>query len=70
MNLRIETTQENGISNVHYGFAQAINMKNQITIDMGFSTSVMYDTSYCDRIEKSEKVIDLATNGGVMQSRL
>ena len=31
-NLHIKMTLENEISNAHYGFAQAINKKNQIII--------------------------------------
>ena len=30
----------------------------------------MYDPEYCDKIEKSDKVLYLATNGGVMHSGL
>ena len=67
-NLQIETTRENEIYNVHYGFAQAIDMKKKITIDTRSSALVMCDQSYCDKIDKSDKVIDIETNGGVMQS--
>ena len=45
-------------------------MKNQIIIDTVSSTLVMCDPSYCDKIENSDKVLDLATNGGVMHSGL
>ena len=45
-------------------------MKNQIIIDTVSSTLVMCDPLYCDKIEKSDRVLDLATNGGVMHSRL
>ena len=45
-------------------------MKNQIIIETGSSILVMCDPSYCDKIERSDKVIDLATNGGVMHSGL
>ena len=62
-NLHIEETRENEIYNVHYGFAQAIDMKKKITIDTGSSTLVMCNPSYCDKINKSDKVLDLATNG-------
>ena len=61
-NLQIKTTQEDELSNIHYGFTQAIDMKNKITIDTGSSASIMCDPAYCDKIEKSEKVLDLATN--------
>ena len=37
-NLQIKTTRENEISNVQYGFVQAINMKKHIIIDTGYST--------------------------------
>ena len=40
--------------------------KIKIIIDTGSSTLVMWDPAYCDKIEKSDKVLDLATNGGVM----
>ena len=41
-NLQIKTMRENEISNVHYGFAQDINMKKQIIIDIGSSTLVIF----------------------------
>ena len=63
-----KTARENEFSNVHYGFAQAVDMKNQIMIDTGSSTLVMYDPAHCDKIGGSDKVLDLATNGGVMHS--
>ena len=65
-NLQIKMTQENEITNVHYVFMQAINMKKQIIINMGSSTSLMCDPFYCDKIDKSDKVLDLARDGGVM----
>ena len=69
-NLQIETMRENENSNVHYGFAQDINMKNQIIIDTVFLILVIFDPSYCDKLEKSDKVLDLVTDGGVIQSGL
>ena len=69
-NLHIGTTRENEISNVHYGFAQTIDMKKQIIIDTVSSTLVICDPAYCDKIDKSDKVFYLAINGGVMHSGL
>ena len=69
-NLQIETMRENEISNVHYRFAQDINMKNQIIIDTGSPILVIFNPLYCDKLEKSDKVLDLATNGRVMHSGL
>ena len=43
-------------------------MKKQIIIDTVSSTYAMCDPAYCDKIEKSEKEINLATNGIVMHS--
>ena len=45
-------------------------MKNYIIFNMGSSTSVMCDPLYCDKIEKLDKVFDLATNDGFMHSGL
>ena len=45
-------------------------MKKQITIDVVSSILVMCNPSYCDKTEKSDEVLDLATNGGVMHSGL
>ena len=70
MNLHTEMTQENEISNIHYGFAQAIYMKKHIIIDTRSSTLEMCNPAYCDKINKSDKVIDIAKNGGVMHSGL
>ena len=53
-NLHIEATRENEISNVHYGFAQAIDVENQITVDTVSSISVINDPPYCDKTEKSD----------------
>ena len=63
-------TQEKEISNVRYGFSQAINMKNQIIIDTGSPILVIFNPLYCDKLEKSDKVLDLVTDGGVIQSGL
>ena len=63
-------TRENEISNVCYGFAQDIDMKNQIISDTVYSTLVMCDPAYCHKIERSDKFLDFATNGGVMHSGL
>ena len=45
-------------------------MKKRIIINTGSSTLVMCDPAQCDKIEKSEKVLDLAINGKVMHSGL
>ena len=45
-------------------------MKKQIIINTGLSTSAMCDPAYRDKIDKSEKVLNIATNGRVMQSGL
>ena len=65
-----QNDSRNQISNVHYGFLQAINMKKRIIIKTGSSTLVMCDPEQCDKIEKSEKVVDLDINGRVMHSGL
>ena len=45
-------------------------MKKQIIIYTGSSTSVMCDPAYCDKIEKSDKVIDLLKKIGIVHSGL
>ena len=45
-------------------------MQKQITIDTVSSISLMCNPAYCDKIEKSENFLDLATNSGVMHSGL
>ena len=45
-------------------------MKKRIIFDMGSSTLVMCNLAHCEKIENSDKVLDLVTNGGVMHSGL